>query len=72
MADTPRKAEMHRKTRETEVSVEIALDGSGDVAVSTGIGMLDHLLEQLGRHGLFDITIKATGDFEAHRRPPYG
>ncbi len=64
MADTPRKAEMHRKTRETEVSVEIALDGSGDVAVSTGIGMLDHLLEQLGRHGLFDITIKATGDFE--------
>ncbi len=44
--------------------VELTLDGSGRYQVSTGIGMLDHLLEQLARHGLFDITIEASGDIE--------
>ncbi len=46
------------------MSVELTLDGSGRYQVSTGIGMLDHLLEQRARHGLFDITIEAKGDIE--------
>ncbi len=59
-----RSASVRRETRETAVSVELALDGSGRYQVSTGIGMLDHLLEQLARHGLFDITVDAKGDIE--------
>ena len=46
------------------MSVELSLDGSGRYQVSTGIGMLDHMLEQLAKHGLFDITVQATGDIE--------
>ncbi len=46
------------------MSVELTLDGSGRYQVSTGIGMLDHMLEQLARHGLFDITVDAKGDIE--------
>lgn len=60
---SPRQASLSRQTRETNVSVELKLDGSGAISVSTGIGMLDHLLEQLGRHGLFDLDVKASGDF---------
>ncbi|MBI2912893.1 MAG: imidazoleglycerol-phosphate dehydratase HisB [Chloroflexi bacterium] len=59
-----RRASVKRETRETRVSVELELDGSGRHEVSTGIGMLDHLLEQVARHGLFDITIEASGDIE--------
>jgi imidazoleglycerol-phosphate dehydratase len=59
-----RTAAVRRETRETSVSVELALEGSGRYRVSTGVGMLDHMLEQLARHGLFDITIDATGDIE--------
>jgi imidazoleglycerol-phosphate dehydratase len=59
-----RKAIVRRETRETAVSVELALDGSGRYEVSTGIGMLDHMLEQLARHGLFDIAIEASGDID--------
>ncbi len=58
-----RKATLSRETKETKVKVEIALDGSGVASVSTGIGMLDHLLDQLARHGLFDLTVEASGDF---------
>ncbi len=57
-----RKAAVQRETRETKVSVEFDLDGRGRYDISTGIGMLDHLLEQLARHGLFDITLDASGD----------
>lgn len=57
-----RTASLSRKTAETDVGVELNLDGSGKSSVSTGIGMLDHLLDQLARHGLFDLTVKATGD----------
>jgi len=57
-----RKAVVARQTRETRVKVELCLDGSGRGEVQTGIGMLDHLLEQVARHGLFDITIEASGD----------
>jgi imidazoleglycerol-phosphate dehydratase len=56
---------VRRETRETTVSVELALDPTtAGYEVSTGIGMLDHMLEQLARHGLFDITVEASGDIE--------
>jgi imidazoleglycerol-phosphate dehydratase len=51
-----------RQTRETSVSVTWDLDGSGAADVATGIGMLDHLIEQIARHGVFDITCHASGD----------
>ncbi len=59
-----RRASVTRKTRETQVAVEVNLDGRGRYQVSTGVGLLDHLLEQLARHGLFDLTIRASGDVE--------
>ena len=59
-----RRATVARETRETKISLELALDGSGRYQVRTGIGMLDHLLEQLAKHALFDITIEASGDIE--------
>lgn len=59
-----RKGSVRRETKETKVTVEMNLDGSGQVDIATGIGMLDHLLEQLPRHSLFDITIQASGDIE--------
>jgi imidazoleglycerol-phosphate dehydratase len=55
---------VRRQTRETSVSIEWALDGAGRYQVSTGVGMLDHMLEQLAKHGLFDITVDASGDIE--------
>lgn len=63
MAD-PRVASLTRTTGETEISVSVNLDGTGTTDISTGIGMLDHLVDQLGRHGLFDITVRAKGDLE--------
>ncbi|MEE8157754.1 MAG: imidazoleglycerol-phosphate dehydratase, partial [Dehalococcoidia bacterium] len=60
----PRKATLERKTRETEISLSIDLDGQGNSQVSTGNGMLDHLIAQLSRHGLIDITLQAKGDLE--------
>lgn len=57
-----RRATVSRETKETKVRVQLDLDGRGDANVSTGIGMLDHLLSQVARHGLLDISIEATGD----------
>ncbi|WNK00210.1 imidazoleglycerol-phosphate dehydratase HisB [Thalassospiraceae bacterium LMO-JJ14] len=57
-----RKATIERKTKETEISVSLDLDGSGTYDISTGIGFLDHMLEQLSRHSLMDLTVKAKGD----------
>jgi imidazoleglycerol-phosphate dehydratase len=57
-----RQASVERKTNETEVQVSVNLDGTGVYEVDTGIGFLDHMLEQLARHGLFDLTVKAKGD----------
>jgi len=57
-----RAASISRRTAETDVSVSIVLDGTGRCAVSTGIGFLDHMLELFGRHGLFDLDVKVTGD----------
>jgi imidazoleglycerol-phosphate dehydratase len=57
-----RKASVERKTKETEISVSVNLDGSGRSEIATGIGFLDHMLEQLSRHSLIDLTVKAKGD----------
>jgi imidazoleglycerol-phosphate dehydratase len=57
-----RTAEIHRKTGETSIDVVVNLDGTGLYTVSTGIGFLDHMLEQLSRHSLIDLDVKAVGD----------
>ena len=57
-----RAAETSRNTAETEISARLVLDGTGAHAIETGIGFLDHMLVQLARHGLFDITLAARGD----------
>ena len=59
-----RRGKEERETKETKVYVEVALDGSGRAEIATGVGMLDHLLEQIARHGLIDITIRAEGDLQ--------
>jgi imidazoleglycerol phosphate dehydratase HisB len=57
-----RKADVSRKTKETDIELTLNLDGAGTSSVSTGVGFLDHMLELLAKHGLFDLDIKATGD----------
>ena len=59
-----RQGRVERQTRETQVLVELTLDGSGQYEIQTGNGMLDHLLAQLARHGLLDLKIQAQGDLE--------
>jgi len=63
-SQSDRTATVHRKTGETEVTVTIALNGSGKCDVKTGIPFLDHMLHQIASHGLFDLEIRATGDIE--------
>lgn len=60
--NTPRRASRSRSTNETSVSVSVDLDGTGRSAVSTGIPFYDHMLDQLGRHGGFDLEVQCTGD----------
>jgi imidazoleglycerol-phosphate dehydratase len=62
MAD--RKADIERKTRETQVSVSINLDGSGESTIDTGIGFFDHMLTHLAKHSLCDLVVKCKGDLE--------
>ena len=57
-----RTATIDRRTKETDISVTVNLDGGGDYSVDTGIGFLDHMLEQLSRHSLMDLTLRAKGD----------
>jgi len=57
-----RTATIHRKTKETEIQLELNLDGTGKADVNTGVGFLDHMLDHLARHGVMDITVTATGD----------
>jgi len=59
-----RAATVSRRTKETSISVSVTIDGAGDFDVSTGIGFFDHMLEQLARHSLIDLTLKAEGDLE--------
>ncbi|MDD5191372.1 MAG: imidazoleglycerol-phosphate dehydratase HisB [Dehalococcoidales bacterium] len=61
-----RKSTVKRETQETNISLSLNLDGSGEYQISTGIKMLDHLLSQTAKHGRLDLTIKATGDDEHH------
>jgi imidazoleglycerol-phosphate dehydratase len=61
-APAPRIATVARKTKETDIEVSMNLDGSGTSDVQTGIGFLDHMLDQLAKHGLFDIKVRAQGD----------
>jgi imidazoleglycerol-phosphate dehydratase len=63
-----RKGSYNRKTNETEISVELNIDGSGKYAINTGIGFLNHMLELFTRHGLFDLTVTCKGDLhvDAH------
>jgi imidazoleglycerol-phosphate dehydratase len=57
-----RTATRSRTTAETDISIEIDLDGSGRTEISTGLPFFDHMLDQIGRHGGFDVTIRAVGD----------
>ncbi|WP_040495982.1 imidazoleglycerol-phosphate dehydratase HisB [Ilumatobacter nonamiensis] len=59
-----RSASRSRQTKETSIEISIDLDGSGATDISTGIPFYDHMLDQLGRHGGFDLTVKAVGDLE--------
>ncbi|MBI2717872.1 MAG: imidazoleglycerol-phosphate dehydratase HisB [Rhizobiales bacterium] len=57
-----RKAKIDRKTSETQVTVTVDLDGTGSFDIATGVGFLDHMLEQLSRHSLIDVKVEAKGD----------
>ena len=63
-----RQAKLTRKTNETDISVSVDLDGTGKSNINTGVGFLDHMLDQVARHGMIDIDIKANGDLhiDAH------
>jgi len=60
----PRSAKILRKTNETRIQVKLDLDGSGSVSIETPLPFLSHMLDQLGRHGMLDLSIKAEGDVE--------
>ena len=64
MTMAARTASIERETRETRIRLSLNLDGTGESNVETGIGMLDHLLEQIARHGLFDLSVEAQGDIQ--------
>jgi imidazoleglycerol-phosphate dehydratase len=59
-----RRSQITRKTRETEIRIELDLDGSGSYEVSTGVPFFDHMLESFAKHGLFDLRLEAKGDLE--------
>ena len=57
-----RSASITRKTKETEIAVELLLDGAGKADIHTGVGFFDHMLDQIARHSLIDLTVRAKGD----------
>lgn len=59
-----RRAAIERATRETRIAIELNVDGRGESRISTGLGFLDHMLDALARHGLFDLTVRAEGDLQ--------
>jgi imidazoleglycerol-phosphate dehydratase len=63
-----RTAQIKRKTKETDIALSLNLDGTGKVSAETGVGFFDHMLDHIGRHGLFDLSVKARGDLhvDAH------
>jgi imidazoleglycerol-phosphate dehydratase len=68
LTSAPRHARIERITKETSIVVDLALDGTGRADLATGVPFLDHMLDQIARHGLVDLTIKAHGDLhiDAH------
>ncbi len=64
MSSEPRQARVERKTRETEIQLDLVLDGSGAYDVQTGIPFFDHMLESFAKHALFDLHLRARGDLE--------
>jgi imidazoleglycerol-phosphate dehydratase len=64
MSTAPRSASIARRTTETDITLSLALDGTGQASIATGIGFFDHMLTAFVRHGLFDLTVAATGDLE--------
>ena len=68
MTTTARTAEVTRNTAETRITVRVNLDGTGQARLSTGIGFFDHMLDQIARHGMIDLTVEAKGDLhiDAH------
>lgn len=59
-----RTAQINRKTKETDITLSLNLNGNGNSDIDTGISFLDHMLDQIARHGLFDLTLKCDGDLE--------
>ena len=59
-----REAKITRTTKETDISIALNLDGTGQTSIQTGIGFFDHMLEAFGRHGLYALDVKATGDLQ--------
>jgi imidazoleglycerol-phosphate dehydratase / histidinol-phosphatase len=64
LQQVPRTANIYRKTNETEISIQLNLDGNGNSEIGTGIGFFDHMLQQVSRHGNLDMHIKVKGDLE--------
>lgn len=60
--DGERKASVKRTTKETDIDISVALDGTGKCEISTGLGFFDHMLEQIGKHGMIDLKVKCNGD----------
>lgn len=64
LSTAPRQASVERNTKETQIAISVNLDGTGQLEVDTGLPFLDHMLDQVARHGLIDLSIKAVGDLE--------
>ncbi|MEG0759376.1 MAG: imidazoleglycerol-phosphate dehydratase, partial [Raoultibacter sp.] len=61
---TGRSSRIQRTTKETDIELSLNLDGTGVTSIETGVPFFDHMLDAFGRHGLFDLTVRATGDIE--------
>ena len=59
-----RRAEVSRTTKETDIAVALSIDGVGETSIATGVPFFDHMLDAFGRHGLFDLSVRAEGDIE--------
>jgi imidazoleglycerol-phosphate dehydratase len=63
-SESSRQATISRATKETRIELKLDLDGAGKVSVDTGVGFFDHMLDHIGRHGLFDLSVQAKGDLQ--------